>query len=248
MHISGTKIARFSLAVFVFIELVCFLLIQIGVNGYTDYVRFSSIVIAFLFALLFLDKNADSLLCVFALLFTVCADYCLVIMEPEPRMAAMVFFNTVQLCYFVRIFLNEKSKTKRTVHVCVRLALIVVAVFATVIVLGESADALSIVSIIYFSNLLINIIFAFCERRRFLLFAIGLLSFAFCDVFVGLGVLVNDYIGAQAGSILYSLTHTEMDIIWFFYVPSQTLIAISNYKDGKTENKKISETEAQQTV
>lgn len=226
------RITKWAVGAFVAVELVFFLLIQIGVDGFTNYIRFSSVVIAFLFSLALMNKSLDSLFVVLALLFTVCADYCLVIMHPEPKIVAMIFFSIVQLCYFMRLIFSEESAPLRITHIAVRASLIAVAVTLTVIVLGPLADALSIISIVYFANLATNIVFAFMERKKFLLFAIGLLCFALCDIFVGLGVLVSDYIEVEKTSLLYAMTHTDMDLIWFFYVPSQTLIAISNLKKG----------------
>ena len=227
---SNLKITKFSIAAFLLVELVLGILIQVGINEGSNYLRFASVVIAFIFSLLLANRSIDSMLVGVALLFTVCADYCLVIMSPAPKILAMVFFNVVQLLYFARILLSESDRRMRLVNVSLRSLVIVAAVIITVIVLGDRTDALSIISIVYFADLAVNIIFAFVEHKRFLLFAIGLVCFACCDIFVGLSVLVTDYISTSQESLLYTLTHTKIDMVWLFYVPSQTLIAISNLK------------------
>ena len=38
---------------------------------------------------------------------------------------------------------------------------------------------------------------------------------------------MNDYIAISKESLLYRITHPSFDLVWAFYVPSQTLIALS---------------------
>ena len=119
------------------------------------------------------------------------------------------------------------------VHICVRIAAILLLVAIAFAILGGKPDAVSIISMIYFANLATNIAFAFVHHDRYLIFAIGLLSFALCDIFVGLGVLVNDYLRLGRDNFLWQMTHSGFNFIWFFYVPSQTLISISTNKGAK---------------
>ena len=223
-----------SLAIFVLVESVFFVLIQMGISGIHNNLCFTSVIVAFAFSVLIATPRVDSLITVLGLLFTVCADYCLLLIYPEPRIIAMSFFNTVQACYFIRILLNSGSRREVVVHVAVRLAIVISAVVVAFVILGGNPDIVSLISMIYFANLATNIVFAFYHHDRYLLFAIGLLSFAFCDIFVGLGVLVNDYLHLGRDNILWQLTHSRVNFIWLFYVPSQTLISISAAKKQKT--------------
>jgi hypothetical protein len=164
--------------------------------------------------------------------FTLLADFCLVILIPRQRELAMIFFVTVQLLYFVRLMRCE-GKRVRALHIILRCVLSIVGIILAALVLGEGADFLSIISIFYFANLLVNIAFAFLRGRRGLIFAIGLVCFALCDVFVGLDVLLSEYFVSAAMSrgvtqIAYS---SGINLVWFFYVPAQTLIAISSLSD-----------------
>ena len=223
-----------SIVLFVLIESVFFVLIQMGISGRHNYLCFASVVIAFAFSLMIATPRVDSLITVFGLMFTVCADYCLLLIYPEPRIVAMSFFNTVQACYFIRILLNSKSRREVSVHIAVRLFAMLSAVILAFAILGGKPDSVSLISMIYFANLATNIAFAFYHHERYLLFAIGLLSFALCDIFVGLGVLVNDYLRLGRDNILWQLTHSRVNFIWLFYVPSQTLISISAAIKQKT--------------
>ena len=60
-----------------------------------------------------------------------------------------------------------------------------------------------------------------------ILFPIGLLFFVCCDFFVGLSVLATDFLILEEGSILYSLNNIGVNMAWVFYVPAQTLLALS---------------------
>ncbi len=80
---------------------------------------------------------------------------------------------------------------------------------------------------LYYANLLTNIVFAFRNFKTAPTFAIGLLLFAFCDLLVGFTML-DLYLPVTESSIVYKLTHCDLNLIWVFYVPSQTLIALSS--------------------
>ncbi len=225
------RITKIAVAIFAAAEIILGVIIQMP-NVNSEPFSFASVVLAFLFSLLMFNKSADWALTAAALLFTVCADYCLVIMPSEPRVLAMVFFNTTQILYFVRLFIEQNKKTK-IANISLRIALITVILTASFILLGKNNDTLSVIALIYFANLLSNIVFAFVGHKRFLLFAVGLLLFSFCDIFVGFNVLVDVYIESTDNVILNFLAHPGFNFIWFFYVPSQTLISITAKKGGK---------------
>ena len=102
------------------------------------------------------------------------------------------------------------------------------------LVLGAGIDALAILSVIYFANLFCNIIFSKVKMKGTLLLLIGLISFALCDIMVGLSTLCDLYLTVDPSSFLYKLTHTGINLVWLFYVPSQTLIALHCVKETKS--------------
>lgn len=224
------KAVFFSSIFFITAELIFLILIEIGMGSATNAICFASVVTAFLFCLFVSRNELDSLFVACALFFTVCADFCLVIMNPQPRILAMVFFNAVQLLYFARLIRIDKCQKTRTIHLLVRGIAIALGILLATLVLKENTDFLSIISIIYFANLAVNILYSFLSGRERLLFSFGLVFFALCDIFVGLSVLLADYLTVAEDSIIYKLTHTEINLVWLFYVPSQTLIALSSIK------------------
>ena len=87
------------------------------------------------------------------------------------------------------------------------------------------------------SHILIeNIIFAFKQKESSILFPIGLLLFACCDLQVGLIVLNSSYINIENNLILNFIVDPPFNLVWLFYVPSQTLIALSIIKDKTSTN------------
>lgn len=221
-----------SATVFVAIELAFYYCI-LFIGGETGRIcSFASIVTAFLFGILHLRPTRKTVFLNCGLLFTVCADFFLVLYRPQNQIAGMVFFSFAQLSYFLFLFLSSNDEKQKRLHVTLRLALIALIEIVTLIVLKEKTDFLSVISVFYFANLAINIVFAFVQKQKFLLFAIGLTLFILCDICVGLSVADGVYFTVP--TFLHFLVYPPFDLIWFFYLPSQTLIglflAIQNQK------------------
>lgn len=216
-------------ASFILLESVLTALVQLTSGALNAFVSFTAIVSACLFAITFFEKTTDAALMCIALICTVCADFFLVIAEPRHQLVAMIFFSITQICYFLRLYMRQSKK--RLHHAVTRIIIIAAAVIMTVIILGEKIDALSLVSIFYFANLVVNVAVAFIQREKSTFFAIGLLLFSLCDISVGLSVMNKSYIPLPKGSILSWLASPGFNLAWVFYVPSQTFIAMSIVED-----------------
>jgi hypothetical protein len=215
-----------SAALFSVFEAILLLTIHLSSGKAESITSFLSVLFAAIFALSVSFFTKNGYITVAGLLFTVSADVFLVLAEPQQRLVAMCFFSCVQICYFLRIINEHTSPRVKKIHISVRASLLASAAIITVCVLGESADALSIVSMIYFTNLLLNIVFSFFNLKKSPMLPIGLLLFAFCDIIVGFSLL-DMYLPISENSFIYKISHTEFNLIWTFYVPSQTLIALS---------------------
>ncbi|MBE6619079.1 MAG: hypothetical protein E7626_04780 [Ruminococcaceae bacterium] len=223
-------------AIFIAAEIILGVLVQTADTSVAE-ISYSAIVLAFVFSLVNLNKSREWLLTALALLCTLFADYFLVLLGGEEKLIAMCFFSVTQICYFLRIYLAHKEKKIRIVHLILRAVLIAVSVAVTFTVLKDKTDALSIISIVYYANLILNVIFAFAQFKISPLFATGLLLFAFCDAFVGLSVLEDLYIDIGVSSLIRRINPLELNLAWIFYVPSQTLIALSLIKGAPSERK-----------
>ncbi len=221
------KLLYLPIMVFCILETAFGILIQtIGGNV----ISFISVVSALVFAVVsffIYSKNADGMLTASALLFTVCSDFCLIILEPRRQLLSMVFFSAVQVLYFIRLSLLGKKREELLTHILIRLSVIITGVLAAVIVLGEKTDMLSLISMFYYANLLVNFVYSLKYIRFSVMFSLGLLCFILCDTLVGLSEMGSLYFEFAEDSVIYRITHTELDLIWLFYVPSQTFLALS---------------------
>lgn len=213
---------RVPSAVFVFIEAVLWIAIQLTGGELCRALCYASVLLALCHAIYIYFENVRGLLIVAALFFTALADYCLVVLDESPRVLAMIFFSVTQICYALHLGAGSERKIA---HVSARLGAVIALEIAMLAVIGSSADALSAITMFYFANLVTSLVVAAARGERLL--AVGLLFFILCDAFVGLEVLISDYISVSESSILYRLTHTSINTVWLFYVPSQTLISLS---------------------
>ncbi|MBR5140715.1 MAG: YwaF family protein [Clostridia bacterium] len=212
--------------IFFIIGVTVAVLIQLSSGSNERILSYGLIVLCAFFALIFNDRSNVAVLTAIALVFTVLADTFLVLMTDGNKLIAMLFFSVVQLLYFIRVFSENRTAGLRGVHIAVRVLVLATSLAATLYVLGERSDALSIASMLYFANLIVNVIFSFFNFKKASIFAIGLLLFAFCDVFVGLS-MIGEYISLSEGSLVYKVLSSKINLVWLFYAPSQILIALS---------------------
>lgn len=213
-------------SVFLGIELALGMLVQTTSGALNVAVSFGAIVLACLFSVVLYTKTSEYALTQIALFFTVIADLFLVVLGSH-REIAMVSFSFTQICYFLRIYLAQNSKKERIVHLSVRGAFTIFALILTVVVLKEKTDFLSLVSLFYYANLLMNVIYSYMELKKSILFPIGLTLFALCDLFIGFGALDELYMSIEKGTLLYWLSNPGFNLAWLFYVPSQALLSLS---------------------
>jgi uncharacterized membrane protein YhhN len=183
--------------------------------------QYLAIILCFVYAAL--NYKKDSLLILAGLAFTLGADYCLVVAQPMQQLWGMVFFMGTQTMY--AIYLQLKSRNK--ILLIIRIALVVLAEGIALIVLGEKLDPLAAVSMYYYANLIMNLVEAFTMFRAEKQMSIGLLLFLLCDTVIGLQVACGGYLPIAKESWLYQLIFMPFNLSWFFYLPSQVLIALS---------------------
>ncbi|MBQ7363766.1 MAG: hypothetical protein IJW48_04880 [Clostridia bacterium] len=217
------------LLLFLLLELVLYVLIQTVPQEYFGIPAYLSIILVFSFscASFFTERQKYSYLVNLALAFTLGADFCLVVLDPAREAQGVVIFIAAQLSYFLYILIRERGRLF-LVHTAVRLAVTVLAALLPFMILGDSADTLSVISVIYYSELVLNLVFSLFDREL-RLFSAGLVLFALCDLSIGLDNL-SDYFNVGESGFIYSITHTGLNMAWIFYLPSQVLIAASLIK------------------
>ena len=226
---------QFSLKMLIFIvfEIILMILVQLTSGVMNTVVSFTSVVCAFIYGVLYLNKH--NILIIIGLFTTVCADIFLVVIEPMKQNIAMCFFSITQICYFLYIY-NSQNKFQQKMHIIIRIIIIVISLITTTIVLKDNTDFLSLISLFYYANLVVNIIFAFTIKNKNILLIIGLILFACCDFVIGISIMGESYLSLKEGSFLYFIANPGFNLAWIFYVPSQTLIALSVKKDYTIPN------------
>lgn len=196
-------------------------------NGeYGRLLRFVTVVLACLFCTLFAERSWEYLLTQVALLLTVCADWFLVLPPSPNQLPGMLFFSVVQLAYAARLYLTAPSPSRRRVQIILRISLSALAMTATALVLGADTDAVAMISLFYYANLVLNIAFAWTQASTQLIMAVGLTLFLLCDTLVGFAFL-DGYLTVAEGSLIDRINHPGFDLAWAFYLPSQMLLAVS---------------------
>ena len=176
---------------------------------------FGAIVLCFLYSL----KGKGGRLLKAGLLCTVLADLCLVVLTPIRQLGGMILFLCVQSFYAV--YLHRRKKSKSILYL--RQVLVGVAVAVVLLVLRGKTDALALVSLCYYVLLVTNMIHAFSAKDW--LFAVALCLFILCDTVIGLQVAAGGYLPIREGSAVHKIIFMDFNLAWFFYLPSQVLIA-----------------------
>ena len=211
-------------AAFLLAEAVLYGLILTAGGSLLVWSSFLAIVVCFLYALLHIRQGER--LIVAGLACTVAADFCLVVCSPVQRLWGMVFFLIAQSIYALWLY---RSRPDRKL-LLFRVLLIVAAELLTVAVLREKTDALALVSLCYYAELIVNILAAFANFRNRKSFAVALTLFLLCDTVIGLQVAAGAYLPIGEGSLLHRVIFMDFNLSWFFYLPSQVLIALNSRK------------------
>ena len=225
------KILRIVNILFVIVQ-TTFLGFILFSDADTNNLCFLTVCFGFIHAIPFVKKEKFNLIYLFGLLFTVISDIFLVLRFSKTgaysdQTVAMTTFSIAQLCYGAYLLLAKENKKVIIIHLTIRIVISLIAVGATLLVLKENSNYLAVVSLFYFANLISNVIFAFTEFKKHTLFAIGLVAFLFCDVFIGLNIAEGTFLTFPENSFLYKLAHPDFNYAWLFYVISQTLISLN---------------------
>ena len=229
-----------ALVTLVVAEAAFYLVIHLAPFRYFTPFAYASVALAFVFSFLPLaygGKRYDWLVRL-GFLFTLGADYCLVILNPAQQLVGVSIFIGAQLCYaaYIAVLSYERKRGLFKPQLYIRAAVTVIAVLAAIAVLGDNTDALAIVSVVYFSQLACNLVFSLLTPRL-ALFSVGLVFFVLCDLSIGFDNLALNYLGATEGSFLHFITSIDVNRAWIFYPFSQVLIAVSLLKFKNILNK-----------
>jgi uncharacterized membrane protein YhhN len=224
------KLKKILFPIFCLIETTLFFIILFAPLSFLvgNILRFSTVATAMVFGWIFLEQKPYFVICA-ALTFTCIADFLLEIVQPPERSMATTCFLVAQFIYASYICSFAFNAAETIAHLSIRAVITIVAGVIVFKVLKDKADYLSLVSVVYFANLVLNIVFSFIHIKDHPLAAIGFLLFALCDLNVGLSVgVATGYIDIR-GPLYDFLFGSRLDFIWLCYIPSQTLLCSEIY-------------------
>ena len=213
---------KIFIALFIAAQLLLFPCIQLTSADVSGFSAYTAIVLVALFAFFACRCRGAEHFIRLGILFTLVADYFLVL-DGNKELEGVLAFIAVQVSYFLYLFIKEKRTGARFANVLTRVTIAATLIICAIIILGDDVDALAIASVIYYANLVSNVIFAFKLGRGDRIFAVGLVLFAMCDLCIGLEVLFSSYLDSDLFSFFYG---ANLNLPWVFYQPSQVLIAL----------------------
>ena len=220
---------------FLITETVLFIFIEFVPNVKNIlFFQYSAICLCLITGLIALlrKKRIFNLYVFLALLFTLVADTFLVLLSPYLNYAyqciAMAAFSVCQIFYMLAILTIKKSKQEMWINLISRLSFLVVLQVVAFFIIGMKFDLLVPLSVLYFSQLICNIVLGFFHVRSYPLLAFGLLLFLGCDIFIGLGYLSN-ILGLPADHFINVVVTFPFNFAWLFYLPSQILLSLSGH-------------------
>ena len=184
------------------------------------------IVSSCLFCVLLSDGSRVWLYTQLGLIGTVGADFFLVFLPFQLRVPGLIFFCLTQIAYGLRVFYEDGDRVRKRVHLILRILASVIGVVITPIVLGSRVDAVAVLSVFYYANLLCNVLFSLLNFKQTGLFALALLAFVLSDTLLGFQSL-SDYFLIPRGSFIYYAVFFGKRIFYPLYIVSQVAIPIS---------------------
>ncbi len=122
---------------FVAAEATLWVSLQLTQGGTFERLAYGSVILACLFALFTaLYHRGDNFLRA-GLLFTVAADYFLIVSEPVRETLGVVIFSFAQICYAIALYLRQSGR-KRKVHLSLRIGLLALALPIAAAILGKT--------------------------------------------------------------------------------------------------------------
>lgn len=192
-------------------------------GGYTLVISsYASIVLCFVYSLTHIER--ENWLIPAGLFCTAGADFFLVVCSPIRQLEGMLCFLAAQGLY--ALWLHRHGGGKGLLFL--RLAAMLCALAGVLLVLGKNTDALALVSLCYYANLIVNLAVSFTKFRERRLLSIAFVLFLLCDTVIGLQMANGVYLSIPEGSVIDKILCVDFNLAWFFYLPSQVMIALSS--------------------
>ena len=226
------RLAVLSILAALFILYISFLYMDFNNLYNTDKLKYISILLCFILSLMTIGHEiniTDTSLLQLGLLLTTLADLHLLLLENY--ILGVAIFCFVQIIYSIRY---TPTKIRSTI---IGLLIAFEVIVILYIVLGffiKDLDFLFVVAFTYSICLTTSVTRSFkaCRGKFYpspnrYMIALGMFLFLLCDINVGLTNALK--MVTLHSPLSESIYNTSVFLIWFFYLPSQALLAMSGY-------------------
>ena len=184
------------------------------------------IITSCLFCILLSDGSQRYRFTQIGLIATVGADFFLVFLPFQLKVPGMICFCVTQTAYFLNTYVEDDDLIRKKFHLILRIAVSVLSIVITVFVLGRRADLLALLSVFYYANLILNVIFSYLQFKKLRVFAIALTLFIVSDTLIGFDNL-SSYLLIPRGSIIFILKRLFKGWVMPLYLAAQVMIPLS---------------------
>ena len=207
---------------------IIFTFLMHNVSGMFSVFSYAYVTAACIFCALFWKNTSEHIFTQLGLIGTMGADFFLVLLPEQERLPGMICFSAVQIFYFIRLFTADTSHRRRLTHIILRIVCSSAIVTTTLVVLGPGADPVAVISMFYYVNLALNVVFAFLDYGNTGVLAIGLLCLMISDTVIGFNEMDKYFMEApMVREVVMHIKRSKLDLVYGFYLPSQALIAMA---------------------
>lgn len=220
--------------VFIFLESVLYLSflycdIVIKIYNLSNILKFLSIVLCFIYIFFVTKKERNNYVILCAMGFTMAADLCLLFLNHFTL--GVLCFICVQHCY---LYWMVKNKWIDSVKMVIIGRIIIAGIILYLLhAFHVKADLLLCSSVFYFICMLTNTILSVKNRKKSVLFCVGMILFLICDIQVGFYNMDSYLSFWKHNGIFGKLLELASIGMWSFYLPSQVCIVLGTKSQKK---------------
>ena len=228
------KQLKILVSIFVILQIMNYLLMRFVAHTLFSYI---CVITSCLFCILLSDGSKSYRYTQMAMIATVCADFFLVFLPVQLKVPGVLCFCVTQFAYFLRLYADDENRIRKIIHLILRITITVAAFVLTILVLGIRMDILSLISVLYYANFILNLLFSYIQFKKMRILAIAFTLFIISDTLLGFDNL-SGYLLIPRGSVIFLITRVGCRFIMPLYLTAQILIPLSLFSRKRNALKK----------
>ena len=127
---------------------------------------------------------------------------------------------------FLWTYVEDDDLIRKKIHLTLRISVSVLSILITVLILGRRLDMLALLSVFYYANLILNVIFSYLQFKKLRVLAIALTLFIVSDTLIGFDN-ISSYLLIPRGSIIFFLKRLLTNWVMPLYLAAQVMIPLN---------------------